>query len=166
MISLQTSLRHMSWADDKLFAEVRNLPIDRLQLCAHDPEWTVARTLMHVLQGVQWYRFLLLGAHTSELQIPRTADDVESLRVKLAQMNESLVEAAGEPDAMIEFEDESGPRRAPRSVVLSQAPYHAAEHRAGVVAILHSHGERSIHLDDYDVWAWYDSTAPAQTSSS
>ena len=155
MITLDTSLRHMAWADDRLFSAVRELPADRLLLANHDPEWTVGRGLMHILQGVEWYRFLLLKAQWSELRAPTTADEVDALRVKLAEMYASLIQAAKEPDSIIEFEDEGGARTALRSVVLSQAPYHAAEHRAGIVATLHSHGERSIHLDDYDVWAWY-----------
>ena len=158
MITLETSLKHMAWADDKLFAAIRELPAERLTLAGHDPEWTVGRGLMHILQGVEWYRFLLLQAQWSELRTPTTSDEVEALRVQLASMNASLIDAAADPDTLLEFQDEGGKRQAPRSVVLSQAPYHAAEHRAGIVAILHSHGERSIHLDDYDVWAWFYST--------
>lgn len=155
MISVETSLAHMAWADNKLFAEVQGLPIDRLSLFGHDPDWTVARNLMHILQGVEWYRFLLLGSQWSELKVPTSGTEVEFLRAQLSDMYDSLMLAAAQPDAMIEFEDEGGQRRAPRSVILSQAAYHAAEHRANIVAILHSHGERSIHLDDYDVWAWF-----------
>ena len=160
MISLEPSLKHMAWADDTLFAAVRDLPADRLTLAAHDPGWTVGRGLMHILQGMEWYRFLLFRAQWSELRTPASSDDVEALRVQLASMYSSLIDAAKEPDAVIEFEDEGGQRRALRSVVLAQAAYHAAEHRAGIVAILHSHGERSIHLDDYDVWAWFYATQP------
>lgn len=160
MISLETSLSHMAWADDALFSAVQALPDARLKLSSSDAEWTVARNLMHILQGVEWYRFLLLGAQWSDLRIPQSAEDMELLRLQLKDMYASLLLAAAEPDAMVEFEDEGGQRRAPRSVILSQAPYHAAEHRANVVAILHSHGERAIHLDDYDVWSWYYATQP------
>lgn len=160
MITIETSLQHMAWADDKLFAAVRDLPADRLSMSGHDPEWTVARGMVHILQGVEWYRFLLLDAQWSDLRAPATAAEVEALRVQLAEMYESLIEAAAEPDAVIEFEDEGGPKRALRSVVLAQAPYHAAEHRAGIVTTLHANGERSIHLDDYDVWAWFNTTQP------
>ena len=155
MISLETSLSHMAWADNKLFTEIQRLPNESLLLFGHDSEWTVGRNLMHILQGVQWYRFLLMGSQSSDLKVPTAAAEVELLRVQLSDMYESLIVAATQPDAMVEFEDEGGKRCAPRSVVLSQAPYHAAEHRANIVGILHAHGERSIHLDDYDVWAWY-----------
>lgn len=158
MIELNTSLQHMAWADDKFFAAVRDLPEDRLTYCHSDPEWPIARGLVHILSGVEWYRYLLLGAQWSELAAPTISADVEALRIKLASMNASLIEAATEPDAVIEFEDEGGQRRAMRSVVLAQAAYHAAEHRSQMVAALHANGERRIHLDDYDVWAWFYAT--------
>ena len=162
MIELQTSLRHMAWADDKFFAAVSGLPEDRLAYTNGDPDWPIARGLVHILQGVQWYRFLLLGAQWSELKTPTNTAEVADLRRRLAELNSSLIEAANEPDAVIEFEDEGGPRKALRSVVLAQAPYHAAEHRSQMVAALHANGERSIHLDDYDVWAWFYETQSAQ----
>lgn len=160
MIPLTTSLQHMAWADDKFFAAVRDLPEDRLAFTNGDADWPLARGLVHILQGVEWYRFLLLGGQWSELQHPTTSADVEELRLKLAAMNASLIEAAAEPDAVIEFEDEGGKRRSLRSVVLAQAPYHATEHRSQMVAMLHVNGERSIHLDDYDVWSWFYETQP------
>ena len=32
--------------------------------------------------------------------------------------------------------------------------FHAAEHRAQIVAALDRHNVRSINLDDYDVWSY------------
>ena len=159
-MELNKMLKHMAWADNKLFTAIRDLPTENLALANHDADWTVGRGLMHILQGVEWYRFLLFDSQWSELRSPTTSAEVEALRLQLADMYASLIEAAAEPDAVIEFEDEGGQRRALRSVVLAQAAYHAAEHRAGIVATLHSHGQRSIHLDDYDVWAWFYKTQP------
>lgn len=159
MITLETSLRHMAWADDKFLTALAALEPTVLSLTNGDPDWTIGRAAAHIHSGVEWYRFLLLGAQWHGFEPPRTPEQVIALRDVLRPMNQSLVDAAALPDGTISFTDDDGnPKEALRSVVLSQAPYHAAEHRAQITAALHAHGIRDIHLDDYDVWAWFAST--------
>ena len=155
MITLETSLRHMAWADHTFFTALANLDDSALALTNGDPEWTVGKAAAHILGGVEWYRYLLLQAQWQGFNAATTSAEVLALRDALKPMNESLVEAALLPEGLISWTEDDGPHEAPRSVVLSQAPYHAAEHRAQITAALHAHGIRDIHLDDYDVWAWY-----------
>ena len=51
-----------------------------------------------------------------------------------------------------------GERTSKISTIVSQMIFHAAEHRAQIVAALDKHGERSINLDNYDVWSYISAT--------
>ena len=155
MISLDTSLRHMAWADHTFLTALAELDDSVLALTNGDPDWSVGEAAAHILGGVEWYRYLLLGAQWQGFAAATSSADVIALRDALKPMNESLIDAAAVPDELISWTDDDGPHQAPKSVVLSQAPYHAAEHRAQITAALHAHGIRDIHLDNFDVWAWY-----------
>ena len=48
----------------------------------------------------------------------------------------------------------SGVKEHKSSTIFSQMVFHAAEHRAQVVAALDRHNVRSINLDDYDVLSY------------
>ncbi|MEY5145058.1 MAG: hypothetical protein RL745_425 [Actinomycetota bacterium] len=156
MVSIKTSLEHMAWADHCFLTELAKMDSAVLTLTNGDSAWSVGRAASHILEGVEWYRYLLFGAQWQGFPEAKTSGDVLALRDALQPMNQSLIDATEQPDASVHWTDDNGaPRQAPRSVILSQAAYHAAEHRAQITAALHAHGIRDIHLDDYDVWAWH-----------
>ena len=152
MISLDMSLRHMAWADTKLFSALQELPESALKSSYASPEWSVAHIAMHMLQGAEWYCFILTGSKWTELREPESAADVAEMSAYLQRMYETLIEQSTLPDEMVDFEDEDGMNSKPRSMVLAQAIYHSIEHRTQIAIALETNGNRAIDLDTYDLW--------------
>ena len=59
MISLERSIHHTIWADDKLFAALAELPAEAWECHYGNPEWTVRRLAAHIISGAEWYRYVL-----------------------------------------------------------------------------------------------------------
>jgi uncharacterized damage-inducible protein DinB len=152
MISLDMSLRHMAWADAKLFGALQELPESSLKCTYAAPEWSVAHIAMHLLQGAEWYCYILTGSKWTELREPETSADVAELGAYLQRMYATLIEQCSLPDEMVDFEDEDGINSKPRAMVLAQAVYHSIEHRTQIAIALEINGNRAIDLDTYDLW--------------
>lgn len=154
MITLDRALRHTAWADDRLLAAIAAMPAEALTARHGGQGRTVADLVTHIVGGAEWYRFLLGGPTWTDLQTPVTGADVLALRDHLRGVNAYLVEAVAAPDARVDFEGENGAASAMRSTLLSQAAYHATEHRTQVAFTLECAGLPSIDLDDLDLWAY------------
>ena len=61
------------------------------------------------------------------------------------------------PDEKLEIEGEDGIIHASRSLILSQAIMHSAEHKGQIAAIMKQHGHH-IDLDSLDVWSYVSQT--------
>ena len=160
MVALTRSLRHMAWADDKLYAELAALPPGALDACYASDAWPVGRLAMHIVNGAEWYCYCLAGMPWTDLVLPTGPADIDKLRRRLAELNTVLIAQAELPDELVKFqdEDEQGAyeRTALRSTILAQACLHSAEHRAQIACALEINGLPGITLDDYDVWAFAD----------
>ncbi|MEY4624175.1 MAG: DinB family, partial [Actinomycetota bacterium] len=86
--------------------------------------------------------------------IPINNHEILSLEAgKLARLDQLLINQAQLDDDLMTFDDENGPATYPRSVILTQAQMHAAEHKGQIVTILKMHGHH-LDLDKHDVWAY------------
>lgn len=154
MISIERSLKQAAWADDQLFTAVAKMPTEALKATYATDEWTVARLLQHIVGGVEWYRYILTGAKWTDLVLPESAADIESLRVHLAQLHKEVLAEASKDDERLSFEDEDGQSSAMRSTVITMVAHHSCEHRAQIGAALEIHGFPGLSLDDIDLWAY------------
>jgi len=154
MVTLERALRHLAWADQRLFAELADLPPDALAARYAPGAWTVAALARHIVGGAEWYRHCLTGAEWTDLSDPRGREDLVALGAYLADLDESLLVQASLPDQDVAFVDEDGPRTALRSTILTQACLHSTEHRAQIACALEVNGFGPIVLDDYDLWAF------------
>ena len=154
MIAMMRALGHLAWADDKLFTELAALPPEALDARYAADAWPVGRLAMHIVGGAEWYCYCLAGVPWTDLEPPKDAADLDSLRRRLAELNAVLAAQAELPDELVAFEDEDGPREALRSTILAQACLHSTEHRAQIACALEVNGFTGITLDDYDVWAF------------
>lgn len=154
MISIEMSVRHMMWADAKLFDSLGAMPAEWLTLHYGNPDWTVGRMAMHLVQGAEWYRYILTGAQWTDVAVPTTPADAVQLGGYLQVLYGTLLEQCARADELIEFEDEDGTRAVPRAMVLSQAVYHATEHRTQIACALEVNGHRAIDLDTFDLWQY------------
>ena len=154
MIGIERALRHMAWANGRVYDAVATLPDEALEAYIVNPKWFAGRILQHIVSGSTWYVHCLGIERYHEVPMPATMADVRELAVALARYDAQLFPAAAEDDAMCTFEDEDGPSSALRSTLLTQAVHHATEHRAQLIDALESRGWTSISLDDVDLWAF------------
>ncbi len=153
--TMHMSLRHMAWANGKLYASVAVLPDAALTAYVVDPEWTVGRILGHLVESGHWYRYCLKLGPWEALVMPVGMQDVRALARGLAEIDAQLTAQAALEDAMLTQDLGDGDYTYPRSMILAQAAHHATEHRAQVVAALELKGFAALKLDDIDLWCYY-----------
>ena len=71
----------------------------------------------------------------------------------MAKLDAHLLDNLSLPDDKLEIEGENGIIHASRSLILSQAVMHSAEHKGQIAAIMKQHGFH-IDLDALDVWSF------------
>jgi len=79
---------------------------------------------------------------------PRFSQDFLKI---FTELDSVLLSEVAQPDAVLEIKTGEEVIRATRSLLLSQAVMHAAEHKGQIAAILKQHGHH-IDLDDLDLW--------------
>ena len=156
-ISLELSLRHLAWSNQKFFALFKDMPDEVFGLKAAEGEWPVGQILTHFAGSGEWYRYCLGGGGWTDLKpITSGAIALEYLPI-MASLDGSLLENLSLPDEKLEIQGEDGIIHATRSLILSQAVMHSAEHKGQIAAIMKQHGHH-IDLDGLDVWTFVSQT--------
>ncbi len=133
------------------------MPDEVFELKAADGEWSVGKLLTHFVGSGEWYRYCLnKGTWTDLKPVTSGAIAMEYLPM-MAELDGALLENLGLEDEILEFEDEKGMVRVPRSLILGQAVMHSAEHKGQIAAIMKQHGHL-VDLDRLDVWSFYSAT--------
>lgn len=159
MISLEVSLKHLAWSNQKVFKHFSNSPDEVFGLRAADGEWPVGQLLTHLVGSAQWYRYCLTGVFWTDLKpITSGAVAAEYLPV-IADLDQVLIDQVTLADDDLVVEADGETIHATRSLILSQAVVHAAEHKGQIATILKKHGEH-LDLDALDVWAFMSETKP------
>jgi uncharacterized damage-inducible protein DinB len=147
MISLELLTKHMAWANQEIYKEVKNLDPEVLDYFVVDKEWTV-RTIMIYSQRLMGKPF---SKFEFDLDSPNLIDDLMS---ELEKIDKSLIEQVYREDEEVTFETSKGESSGKVSVILSMMIFHATEHRAQIVAALDKNNERSINLDEYSIFGY------------
>ena len=156
-ISLELSLKHLAWSNQKFFTYFGDLPDEVFGLKAADGEWPVGQILTHFAGSGEWYHYCLSGGMWSDLKpITSGAIALEYLPI-MAKLDAVLYDNHLLADEKLEIEGEDGIIHATRSLILSQAIMHSAEHKGQIAAILKQHGHHS-DLDSLDVWSYVSQT--------
>ena len=157
MISIETSLKHLAWSNQKFFTYFGDKNEEVFGLRASDGEWPIGQILTHLAGSGEWYRYCLNGGQWTDLKkVTNGAIALEYL-VIMAELDGVLLDELMKPDEKLEIEGEDGIIYATRSLILSQAVMHAAEHKGQIAAILKQHGHH-IDLDVLDVWSFVSET--------
>ena len=156
-ISLELSLRHLAWSNQKFFGYFGSQPDEVFGLRAAEGEWPVGKILTHFAGSGEWYSYCLSGTQWTDLK-PITSGSIalEYLPI-MAKLDAHLLENLSLPDVKLEIEGEDGIIHATRSLILSQAVMHSAEHKGQIAAIMKQHGHH-IDLDSLDVWSYVSQT--------
>jgi uncharacterized damage-inducible protein DinB len=157
MISLETSLKHMAWSNQKVFTFFSEQSEDVFGLTAAEGEWPIGQILTHLAGSGEWYRYCLNKTEWTDLKpIINGSVATEYLKI-MAELDEVLIAAVGGPDLDLSIEGENGLITATTSLILSQSVMHAAEHKGQISTIMKQHG-RHLDLDALDVWSFIDQT--------
>ena len=157
MISLDLLLKHMQWANKEIYTEDSKLDSEVLDYYVIDPEWKIKTILLHIAKASNNYGQFINGVTETEpleLEEPSSSDDIKVLTDKLYEIDQGLIDNQGIGDVDLTIKMRSGVKEHKSSTIFSQMVFHAAEHRAQIVAALDRHNVRSINLDDYDVWSY------------
>ena len=153
MISLELSLKHLAWSNQKFFALFKDMPNEVFGFKAADGEWPVGQILTHFAGSGEWYSYCLSGAQWSDLKpVTSGAIATEYLPI-MAKLDGHLLENLSLPDDVLDVDSEEGIIHPTRSLILSQAVMHSAEHKGQIAAIMKQHGHH-IDLDALDVWSY------------
>jgi uncharacterized damage-inducible protein DinB len=151
-ISLERALRHMAWANQKVYQAVETLPDESLQSYVVNKEWTAYEIVFHICQSAGFYVWRLgIGEKPEDIEEPAK---VGTLRNLLETHDKNLLLAVGQDDREIEFKREDKVNHRWASTILTQAVHHATEHRAQLIDTLEYKGFKPINLDDIDLWAF------------
>ena len=152
--AIKKLLRHMSWANQKVFESVRGLPDEALQSFLVNEDWSAAHILHHIAESADWYVFCLTQSPWKEPALPKKMADIESLQKSLLDSDAIILAQADLPEAELTIEENEETWQTLRSTVLTQTIHHATEHRTQLIDALESRGYQPISLDDIDLWCF------------
>lgn len=153
MLGIAASIRHCAWADDRFLRDLQELP-EAILLAEYAPgEWNVAHNISHLVGSTTWYRYCLGIGSEEEQIIPASMADVERLRLRLGEFNQSFFAECEKEDEVLTVQDGDGSFKVRRSSVLVQVVAHAVEHRTQIACAVENAGQR-LDLMRYSMWAW------------
>jgi len=153
MISLEVSLRHLAWSNQKVFTYFSAAPEEVFGLTAAEGEWPVGRLLTHLAGSSQWYRYCLNGTLWTDLKPIVNAEVAAEYLPIMTDLDQVLLDNVALADEELTIDADGEIIKATRSLILSQAVVHAAEHKGQIATILKQHGHH-LDLDELDVWAF------------
>ena len=68
MISLELLTKHMAWANQEIYKEVKNLDPEVLDYFVVDKEWTVRTIMVHIVAASYLYSQRLMGKPFSKFE--------------------------------------------------------------------------------------------------
>ena len=155
MISLELLAKHMAWANQEIYKEVKKLDPEVLDYFVVDKEWTVRTIMVHIVAASYLYSESLMGKPFSKFEFDLDSLNlIDDLMSELEKIDKSLIEQVYREDEEVTFETSKGESSAKVSVILSMIIFHATEHRAQIVAALDKNNERSINLDEYSIFGY------------
>ena len=160
MISLEVSLKHLAWSNQKFLKQFANQPDEIFGLQAAPGEWPIGQLLTHLIGSSHWYRYCLTGIDWIDLTQITDAKMAEEYRELLVELDQTLIDHAHLEDENLTVITGEESFTVMRSLILSQAVMHAAEHKGQIATIMKQHGHH-IDLDELDVWAFIKETQPS-----
>ena len=153
-ISIERGLKHMAWANQRVFESIEQLSKQALESYIVNPEWTAFRIAEHICKSSGFYGFRLgLGERPEESD---KSLSIQELKILLGKRDQVLISAAQLEDRELEFNRSGTIMKRWVSTIVTQAVHHATEHRAQLIDALEFKGFKPINLDDIDLWSFDD----------
>ena len=155
MISIELLTKHMAWANQEIYREIKKLDPEVLDYYVIDKEWTVRIIMVHIVTASYLYSQRLQEKPFSKIEFDiENPDLIDDLIDALENIDKDLIEQSYREDEEVTFETSKGESSGKVSVILSMMIFHATEHRAQIVAALDKNNERSINLDEYSIFGY------------
>ena len=155
MISVELLAKHMAWANQEIYKEIKKLDPEVLNYYVVDREWTVRTIMVHIVTASYLYSQRLQEKPFSKIEFDiEDTNLIDNLLSALESIDRDLIEQVYKDDKEVTFETSKGERSEKISVILSMMIFHATEHRAQIVAALDKNDERSINLDEYSIFGY------------
>ena len=127
MISVELLAKHMAWANQEIFKEVKKLGPDVLDYYVIDKEWTVKTIMVHIVAASYLYSQRLQEKPFSKIEFDMDSPDlIDDLLSALESIDKDLIEQAYKEDKEIEYETSKGcllyTSPSPRDGLLSRMP--------------------------------------------
>jgi len=151
-MTMNRLLRHMSWANQRVFSSIQGLPQQALDSHIVNSEWSAKHILQHIVSGADWFAYWLTEADWHDIKLPQEMSDVADIAKQLADFDAVAIGESEKPDELITRDVDGKLTTNLRSTVLAQAVHHATEHRAQLIDALEFKGHKPINLDDIDLW--------------
>mgnify|MGYP003347504213 FL=1 len=152
-VILARMIRHMKWANEKIFTQVSELPESALTFSAWNPEWTVGHICNHIViaQGRFLSRLQKIDP-PAENPFPLTQSGMNQLVAKSQENDAKFAKYLDDPDEMLTFVRYGETVSFLKSTLLAQVIHHATDHRSQIAAILAVNDMDVINLDAIDFW--------------
>lgn len=151
-ISIDRPLRHMSWANQKVYAACAALPEEALDAYIVNPEWSARQILQHILSGADWFVYCLGMGDWSDIAVPKKTAEISLLAERLELCDAQILKASELEDELLAFREGEREVKVLRSTLLSAAILHSSEHRAQLMDAIESRGFTALNLEDIDLW--------------
>ena len=149
----------MACTNQEINKQLKKLDNEVLNYYVIDPEWTVRNILIHIVGAGHLYGQRLDGDPFSPFKLESDDDEmlIDQLLAALGRIDQGLIKFANVEDGDLTYMTSQGERTSKISTIISQMIFHAAEHRAQIVAALDKHNLREINLDRYSVFSYIES---------
>lgn len=165
MISLEISLRHLAWSNQRFFSLFGEMPEEVFSLRSAENEWTVGELLVHVVDAQRWFKYCLESGvewtFPNLKPITNASVALEYLPV-IADLDAIFLDHLVLEDEEIIFHAGGNPRSGTRSFILSQPAFHMSEHKGEIATILKQHGFH-INLNELDVRSYVNYTKTSRS---
>ena len=151
-ILIDRPLRHMAWANQKVYAACSSLPEETLEAYIINPDWSARQILQHIVAGADWFVYCLGIGDWSDIPTPKTVADIAILATRLEHCDAQILSASELEDELLTFQEGERAVRVLRSTLLSAAILHSAEHRAQLMDAVESKGFSALNLEEIDLW--------------
>ena len=164
MITLEISLRHLAWSNQKFFSLFGEMPEEVFSLRSAENEWSIGELLVHVIDAQRWFKYCLEGG--VEWTLPKlkpitNASIALEYLPALADLDVIFLDHLGLEDEEIIFHAGGTMKSEMRSFILSQPAIHMSEHKGEIATILKQHG-CNINLNELDVLSYVNYTKTNQ----
>ncbi len=104
MNSLELSIKHLAWSNQKFFSLFCDKSDETFALQATDGEWPIGQILTHLAGSGEWFRYCLTGEKWSDLKAITTAAITLKYLPIMADLDATLIKELSKPDESLEIQ--------------------------------------------------------------